>query len=243
MQFTYQSYKEMILSLRNQGYRFVGYDTCDNNQKSVILRHDIDTSLDKAVSLAHLEAELCVKSTYFVLLSSEVYNVMAKASKDKIKTIQNAGHEIGLHFDEMNYAYASLGGSKIKEIILREVIIMEDILQTEIKSVSMHRPSKETLEADYDLSPIINSYGKKFFKEFKYVSDSRRRWREDVMEIIQSEEYDKLHILTHAFWYDDEENDLKETIKEFVKKGNIDRYHIMNKNITDLASILREDEL
>lgn len=83
----------------------------------------------------------------------------------------------------------------------------------------------------------------KIFKEFKYVSDSRRRWREDVMEIIQSGKYDKLHILTHAFWYSDEEKDLKTTIKEFVNQGNIDRYHILDKNITDLKSILGEEEI
>lgn len=131
----------------------------------------------------------------------------------------------------------------MKLLIFQEIGILEEILQTDIKSVSMHRPSKETLEADYDLSPVINSYGKKFFKEFKYVSDSRRRWREDVMEIIQSGKYDKLHILTHAFWYHDKEKDLKTTIKEFVNQGSIDRYHILDRNITDLKSILGEEEI
>ena len=99
------------------------------------------------------------------------------------------------------------------------------------------------MRADYDLNPIINSYGKKFFEGFKYVSDSRRRWRENVVDIIQSRKYDKLHILTHAFWYHEEEKDLKTTVKEFVKYGNVDRYNIMNKNMTDLKSILGEDEI
>ena len=207
-------------------------------RKSVLI---YETIIDKAVQLAKLEAELGVKSTYFVLLSSEFYNVMAKESREKIKEIQTAGHEIGLHFDELNYKKNPVGG--VKPLIFQEIGILEEILQTDIKSVSMHRPSKETLEADYDLSPVINSYGKKFFKEFKYVSDSRRRWREDVMEIIQSGKYDKLHILTHAFWYHDKEKDLKTTIKEFVNQGSIDRYHILDKNITDLKSILGEEEI
>ena len=240
MYFTYGSYMEMISNLKKRGYTFTDYSTCDNHKKSVILRHDIDTSLDKAVQLAKLEAELGVKSTYFVLLSSEFYNVMAKESREKIKEIQTAGHEIGLHFDELNYKKNIVG---VKPLIFQEIGILEEILQTDIKSVSMHRPSKETLEADYDLSPVINSYGKKFFKEFKYVSDSRRRWREDVIEIIQSGKYDKMHILTHAFWYHDNEKDLITTIKEFVNQGNIDRYHILDKNITDLKSILGEEEI
>ena len=241
MDFTYQAYATMILTIKKYNYIFTDYNTCDDYKKCVILRHDIDTSLDKAVQLAKLEAELGVKSTYFVLLSSELYNVMAKDSREKIKKIQNAGHDIGLHFDELNYRIYGRGG--VKPLIFQEIRILEEVLQTKIKAVSMHRPSQETLEADYDLSPVINSYGKKFFKEFKYVSDSRRRWREDVMEIIQSGKYDKLHILTHAFWYHDKEKDLKTTIKEFVNQGNIDRYHILDKNITDLKSILGEEEI
>lgn len=50
----------------------------------------------------------------------------------------------------------------MKPLIFQEIGILEEILQTDIKSVSMHRPSKETLEADYDLSPVTNSYGKNF---------------------------------------------------------------------------------
>lgn len=241
MLFTYDSYISLIVALRKNNYSFTDYNVCDNHEKCVILRHDVDTSLDKAVQLANLEAELGVKSTYFLLLSSELYNVMANDSQKKIKEIQKAGHDIGLHFDELNYDKTY--GEGIQSIINEEVSILEKVLQTTIRSVSMHRPSQETLQADYDLSPVINSYGKKFFKEFKYVSDSRRKWREDVMEIIQSGKYDKLHILTHAFWYHDEEKDLKTTIKEFVSQGNMKRYHILSKNITDLESILGEDEI
>lgn len=241
MQFTYEFYITMIAALKKKNYIFTDYDDCGRHKKIVVLRHDIDTSLDKAVELANLEAELGVKSTYFVLLSSEFYNVIAKDSREKIKEIQNAGHDIGLHFDELNYDKTCRKG--IQSLIIKEVCILEEVLQTKIKSVSMHRPSRETLEADYNFGSVINSYGKKFFKEFKYVSDSRRRWREDVMEIIQSGKYDKLHILTHAFWYHDKEKDLKTTIKEFVNQGSIDRYHILDKNITDLKSILGEEKI
>lgn len=110
MNFTYQAYATIILTIKKYNYIFTDYSTCDNHKKSVILRHDIDTSLDKAVQLAKLEAELGVKSTYFVLLSSEFYNVMAKESREKIKEIQTAGHEIGLHFDELNYKKNPVGG-------------------------------------------------------------------------------------------------------------------------------------
>lgn len=203
------------------------------------MRHDIDYSIEKAVELAVLEAEENVKSTYFVLLSSEFYNLAAKENKDKILQINRLGHDVGLHFDELNYDDACK--KNILKLILKEVQMLEELLQIEVKSVSMHRPSNVTLEADYDLYPYINSYGKKFFKQFKYVSDSRRRWREDVVNVIESGNYEKLHILTHAFWYHKEEKDLYTTIKNFIEQGKTDRYYILDKNITDLKNILGEE--
>lgn len=239
MQFTYDAYRSLIRILRENDYVFADYITCDDLKKSVILRHDIDYSIEKAVELAALEAEENVKSTYFVLLSSEFYNLAAKENKDKILQINRLGHDVGLHFDELNYDDDCK--KNVPKLILKEVQMLEDLLQIEVKSVSMHRPSNGTLEADYDLYPYINSYGKKFFKQFKYVSDSRRRWREDVVNVIESGTYEKLHILTHAFWYHKEEKDLYTTIKDFIEQGKADRYYILDKNITDLKSILGEE--
>lgn len=131
----------------------------------------------------------------------------------------------------------------IRNVILEEVKLLEQISGISVQSVSMHRPSRKTLESDIDLSPVINSYGKYFFKGFKYVSDSRRRWREDVDGIIASAEYDRLHILTHAFWYNDEEKDLRSSLEEFIKEGTPDRYRIMNDNFTDLEEVITLEDI
>lgn len=105
----------------------------------------------------------------------------------------------------------------------------------------MHRPSKATLEADLQIPGIVNSYGRTFFHDFKYLSDSRRRWREPVLDIIRSGEYDRLHILTHAFWYHGGEESISETVGSFIRSANRERYAQMRDNITDLASILPEE--
>lgn len=107
----------------------------------------------------------------------------------------------------------------------------------------MHRPSRETLEADYAFPGIVNSYGKTFFRDFKYLSDSRRRWREPVLDIIRSGEFDRLHILTHAFWYHEAEEDISRAVGNFVRSANRERYWQMMENITDLPSILREEDV
>ena len=250
MKFTYTAYAEMVDKLKKNGYSFADYKDCDNYEKCVIIRHDIDTDCQKALKLARLEKDLGIKSTYFALLTSEMYNLAAKVNLDAIEEICNLGHNVGLHFDEVRYIGESeveklkMGGSfSVEQWILNEVEIMERLLNREVNCVSMHRPSKTTLEADYDLGRVVNSYGMKFFKGYKYVSDSRRRWREDVLGIIDSGEYDKLHILTHAFWYNDEEESIEETVGKYVKSGNADRWDSLEKNITDLSTIIGRNEI
>ena len=156
-----------------------------------------------------------------------------------LKKIQMLGHEIGLHFDEMAYE----GVDDVVGTIKKESNLLSDILGTTISTVSMHRPSKETLEANYEIPGMINSYGKIFFNDFKYLSDSRRRWREPVLEIIKSGQYDRLHILTHAIWYNEVEEDIHDTIKKFVTSANQERYLQEKENIKDIESILDISEI
>lgn len=239
MKFTYQAYRDMLSLLREQNYAFRQYHNYADCPRCVILRHDIDNSLEQAVKLAQTEAEAGVVSTYFVLLRTDFYNIASRAGLQAIRRIQALGHEIGLHFDET--AYTPQGGN-IPEQIIRECGLLSALLETTVSSVSMHRPSRMTLEADFQIPGIINSYGKTFFRDFKYLSDSRRNWREPVLDIIRSGAHDRLHILTHAFWYHGKEETLEETVRSFIRSASRQRYRQMADNITDIASIMREDE-
>lgn len=241
MEFTYSAYCGLLRSLREQDYVFRNYHNYEGASRCVILRHDIDTSLSQAVKLAELEAEEGVRATYFVLLRTDFYNAASKAGQAALRRIQSFGHEVGLHFDEASYVPA-LGPDGIVQNIIKECGLLSALLETEVSSVSMHRPSKTTLDADYAIPGIVNSYGKTFFHDFKYLSDSRRRWREPVLNIVRSGEYDRLHILTHAFWYHEEEEDIARTVGAFIRSANKERYQQMVENITDLPSIVGEEE-
>lgn len=238
--FTYGDYQALLDDLKEQKYTIASYHNWDNTPRCVILRHDIDTDLAQAVRFAELETEAGVRSTYFVLLRTDFYNPASSKSLEKIHRIQDLGHEIGLHFDEKAYPVSTPGETVAH--ILNERDILAAILGTPVTTVSMHRPSKETLEADLKIPGMVNSYGKTFFHDFKYLSDSRRRWREPVEEIIQTGEYDRLHILTHAFWYHEKDEPIETTVGRFIGSANRERYGQMMENITDLPSILKEDE-
>lgn len=185
-----------------------------------------------------------VTSTYFVLVTSDFYNVFSRKSYDGLKRLISNGHTIGLHFDEVCYDLIKTENIEVvKEKILEEADLLGRAIGRKIEIVSMHRPSKLVLTADICIPGMINSYGATFFKEFKYLSDSRRRWREPVDELIVSGKYERLHILTHAIWYKEKEMDIHETVSGFINEGNHTRYQYMKSNITDLESIMPENKI
>lgn len=228
--------------LREQGYGFCDYHSYEDTPRCVILRHDIDFSPEQAVRLAELEAAEGVRSTWFVLLRTAFYNPASKTAGDALRRILSFGHEIGLHFDEAAYVPAPEPDA-VAQNIAEECGLLSALLKTGVSVVSMHRPSQAALEADYALPGIVNAYGKAFFREFKYLSDSRRRWREPVEAVIRSGEYDRLHLLIHPVWYHEAEESLTQTVKRFVLSANRERYDQLAENLTDIKSILTEDAL
>jgi len=99
MEFTYNAYGALVNLLRNNGYSFADYHNFALFPRVVILRHDVDYSLEKALELARFEKSIGIQSTYFLLLSSDLYNIASKKSLNYINEIIGLGHEIGLHFD------------------------------------------------------------------------------------------------------------------------------------------------
>lgn len=244
MKFLYDEYIRLVSELRDEGYHFSGYHNYKESEKSVILRHDVDMSLEAALQMAMLEREMDVHSTYFILISSDFYNIFSKKSMEYINKIKEAGHDIGLHFDERKYE-GNWSGGNIENAIVQEAEIMEMALGFDIRSVSMHRPSKLTLDADYRIADgkIVNSYGTEFFHEFEYISDSRREWHKDVWKILHSGQYTKLHILVHPIWYDEKEVEMAEKLKQFCLAAVEERYNTLNENLRGLQDILDRQEL
>lgn len=239
MEFTYEFYKKLINALKTMEYKITMYNNCEEYKRSVILRHDIDFDLDKAVNMAELEFKLGVSSTYFVLLSTEFYNIFSKSSYKKIKTIMSLNHKIGLHFDEQRYVIND--EEDLKKFVYFEAKIISELLGESINVVSMHRPSQLVLASDVEFDGLINSYSSKFFKRMKYISDSRMYWRENVMNIIYNTQHDKIHILTHPFWYSETNELIQEKLVRFINSKNKKSYNDLSANFRNLEEFINED--
>ncbi len=241
MDFTYESYGKLLSKLCDLKYDFANYHNWSDKEKCVILRHDIDFDVSKARQMAEFEKSKGINSTYFVLLTSDFYNVFSKQTRDELLHIVSMGHDIGLHFDET--CYSGLSGDEIKDKIICECRLLGEAVERSITTVSMHRPSEYILEADISIPNIVNSYSSIFFKQFKYISDSRMRWREPVDQVIQSCKYNRIHILTHAFWYSNEERKLYDILCKFIEESKYERYLALNSNFTDLKTVISEKEV
>lgn len=222
MTFTTDGYVRLLSLLKENGYQTTDYFDWEKNVKSVILRHDVDTDLQKALSMAQVEQAHGTKSTYFVLLTSNFYNLHSCRNRSILKEIQDMGHTVGLHFDETAYPENAGNAGKIVQNIKKEMGILSETLETDIAVFSYHRPTKAILDADIKIQGAVNSYGSLFFRQFKYLSDSRMYWREPVSDIIHMGTYSRLHILTHPFWYHGKEREMKEVLRDFINRAGME---------------------
>lgn len=237
MEFTYQGYRKLIDDLRFHGYQFCGFD--QNNPfpcHTVIMRHDIDFSFEKACKLSEIEADAEIPSTWFVLLNTDFYNCCSQKNRDCMKYLLNNGGQIGLHFDESQYQaelqpLRSLSKdeyqNKLVALAESEAEILRQIIQAPVNSISYHCPDHETLASDIKFPSMVNAYSQKFFKQFKYVSDSSMNWREDIDSIVAEERFPCLQILTHAFWYSERYKDMTTHLIELCKSGLEDRQNAL----------------
>lgn len=245
MNFDYSAYKRLLTEIKANGYNFADYTDYKKYKKSVILRHDIDFSIKNAIRVSQIEYELLGKenkAVYFVLVSTNFYNIFSRESKEYLKEIMECGGEIGLHFDETQYNINT--EQELKKYIEQEKKVLQDIIERKISVVSMHRPSKKFLASEIKLENMINAYSKEFFNDMKYISDSRRNWKENVEKIIAEKEYARLHILTHPIWYTEEEKkDIKQAVWDEIIGAMEEKYLCFKNNISNFDSVIDQEDV
>ena len=94
--FDLDHYGELLDAARAGGYRFAFFDR-DPQEGDLLLRHDVDLSLDAALRLAELEAEAGATSTYFLMSESAFYNLASHEGRAAVERLRELGHRIGLH--------------------------------------------------------------------------------------------------------------------------------------------------
>ncbi len=89
-------YRELLDAAKAGGYRWAFFDR-EPEAGDLLLRHDVDLSLDAALRMAELEAEAGVPATYFLMTESVFYNLASREGAAAIVRLRELGHRVGLH--------------------------------------------------------------------------------------------------------------------------------------------------
>ncbi len=196
--FSLEHYSCILGNALRAGYEFKGFhEEVPENFRAIFLRHDLDVSVSMAVPMAELEASLGVRSTYFVLPNSPLYNLLEDEVTEILSKIRSMGHWIGLHVDLANTPLLEDKTiEEVTEILFRS---FSALLPFE-PVISYHRPAKEVFGLAFE--SLANTYEDRFFKDIKYLSDSRKNWREGCpCQVILEGKYEQLQLLMHPVWW------------------------------------------
>ena len=212
--FTFRHYGSFLERALKLGYGFHDHLSYWRNRapgRTILLRHDIDNFMKRAVEFAKIEASLGLKATYFVRIHAE-YNPFYVTDYLRLKQIQNAGHELALHSDVLEFADLTGQTERAEDLFRREIRYLELALDCKLYGVSTHRdlnsgvPNSMPWVAALNLPDFgleYDAYHPVFVKEHKYVSEKVNRgigwWEQCACSYIGREE--KLTVLTHPRWW------------------------------------------
>jgi len=184
-------------------------------QPKLILRHDVDVSLKRALRMAEIENEFGICTTYMVMINSPLYCVEDTTSRGILLQLIGLGHEVGLHFridnDEHNInCDISLLEAKIHSTCKR----LENITGLPVLSISFHRPKPQFLRGPLMVSGRINAYSKELMGW--YLSDSKGCWREgEPLPKLLNPDRPLLQLLIHPIWWGDAHMLPEDRLQEF----------------------------
>ena len=110
-----------MIALLDLGYEARSYESAELEKRHLILRHDIDMSLDAALPIAEIESSLGLRAHYFVLVRTEMYNLFSAQADRVLRELAALGHEIGLHFDASLHDVADLDRAAAAECAALEL--------------------------------------------------------------------------------------------------------------------------
>jgi hypothetical protein len=199
-EFTERGYRGLVETARGR-FTFEPFDTRATT-RHVLWRHDVDISVHRALALARIEAEVGVRSTWFLCLRSSFYNLFEASVATRARALLGLGHWLGLHVDVSTES--ELDADALAGRVAWERRVLEDLLGHPVTAVSFHNPDVRTIEgmrAD-TVAGLPNAYGSGLCDRYPYVSDSNGYWRfRELRDVLLGDGVDRVQVLTHPEWW------------------------------------------
>ncbi len=181
----------------------LGRGAGEKKSKTIILRHDVDKLPQNSLRFAQIQHELGIKGTYFFRIVPESppashgwKSGRAGFHSEIIGQIANLGHEIGYHYEDVDFAAQNFKiKDKSKKIKVEKAIADEAIKLFEkhlaefrklypVKTICMHGSPRSKYDNKLlwkyynyqDFGIIGEPYFDVNFDEVFYLTDTGRRW-------------------------------------------------------------------
>ena len=219
--FTYDHYKEILHLFRKKGYNTVSFSSFEPKQPyQLILRHDIDFLGINLSILTDMEVNVGFQSVNHFLITSEVYNINSLAVKRLINRLRKRGHYLGLHIDPTFFS-SHLSKQELQKEF-KNLMKLAKIYLGSVDSYSFHRPAvigtnKDLFPENLPFQVPKCAYSDEFTKSMIYRSDSQREWQDGcICQEIKDLDGRSLQLLIHANWWDLEEINREQNLKNYV---------------------------
>jgi hypothetical protein len=188
--FVYREWERFCSKIYNLNVKCVtAYEALELSKfpdQYVIIKHDVETNVEKALKLASIENKYNIRSTYYV----QSYLIESIKNIKLLKEIHKLGHEVTYHYDTLD---SNNGDFKLAELEFDKTLLKFKNLGMEVKTVCPHgNPIKErsgwssnkdffrneALNSKYsEIADIVINPEKFINKEMIYVSDAGFGWK------------------------------------------------------------------
>ena len=171
--FSLEHYGELLEAAQAGGYRWSSFSE-EPQRGDLILRHDVDLSLDAALEMAELEASVGARATYFLMTQSVFYNLGSSEGRRALNRLRELQHGVGLHAVWPN-------------------LELDDRFDP---VVAWHNPDPDYMSEP--LEGVVNVMQPPFFDPEHYRSDSNQQWRYGCPhEELRGRGFEWLQLLIH----------------------------------------------
>jgi hypothetical protein len=169
--FDLDEYARILQAIAEGGYRYAGFDR-DPQPGDVLLRHDVDLSLEAALAMAELERAFGARATYFLMTESVFYNLASPVGVEAIERLRDLGHAVGLH-------------------AVWPRVQLDDRFE---RVLAWHNPDPEYMRAPVD--GVANVMEDRFAASYR--SDSNQHWRQgSPRDDLAAGRFEWLQLLVH----------------------------------------------
>ena len=204
-------YRDLLRAAKAGGYRWAGFDRPPEHG-DLILRHDVDLSLDAALAVAAVEAEEGVWSTWFLMTRSVFYNLASNEGEHALHRLRELGHRVGHH---AVYPHVDLD-DRFDPV------------------VAWHNPDPEFMLAE--VAGATNVMRPPFFDQDHYRSDSNQHWRHGCPhDELAAGSFDWLQLLIHPEIWTFEGATMRETMESLLDADRAAQLERMHTDRIDLS--------